>query len=161
MLIFSTDFVFCYIVALISNTKYFGRTKTVILLLLLSFICYMILIFFEDNMKQTMYSVTLVLSRLCFSGFFCIQHFLSSEIYPTVLRAKGLGYNNVFNKLGAMIAPLLIENLVSFLSTFAFLNFISVFFAFLLPETYGRPLLNQVPEDSMAFDDSVSGIEKD
>jgi hypothetical protein len=62
-----------------------------------------------------------------------------------------LGYNSAFSRLGGLIAPMIVEELNDLLKRkiFCSLNFICIFVMFLLPETIGKKLEENIPEEEI------------
>ena len=151
IIIFTMDFIFGISTGFLSNTVTFGRKKMIIILLLLSFIGYMIGIFFKkDNEHLFIEDYAFLISRLCSTCILCILSYFSTEIYPTVLRAKGLGYNIAVGKIGAILTPFFIESVDhgSLLFVFCVLNILGIILSFLLPETRLHALYHHLPEIS-------------
>ena len=149
IIIYSLDIGFCLISGFLSDKKPFGRKKIIILLLLISFVVCMVSLFADENFKDKIFTFTILISQICFTCLFCIQYFLASEIYPTVIRAKGLGYNSACGRIGSMIAPFIIEHLDadSMIVLFLLISVMGIMFSFFLPETAGKNLQNNIPEE--------------
>jgi len=147
IIIFSLDIIFILISGFITNTEYFGRRKTIIILFILSLITF-VLSFFLKNQNDNLFNITMIMSRLSYSCIFCIVFYVSNEVYPTVLRAKGLAYNSGVCRLGAIIAPFIIEmiNIKLLLVIFSIINVMGILLSILLTETHGKPLRNNIPE---------------
>jgi MFS family permease len=148
IILFILDIVCAFGIAFISNTQYFGRKRTIILLFLISFISFMICLLTEEQENEEFYSYCLFISRVCCSCILCIIFTVSCEIYPTVLRAKGVGYGIAISRLGAILAPFINENSEpsTLLLVYCLLSFFGTLFVFVLPETFGKRMINQLPE---------------
>jgi len=123
--IYAIDIVTCCFFGYLSNTMFFGRIKTIQLLMMISFIVFFISLIIETN-ETRLKNYIILISRICFNCIFCIIYFISTEIYPTVVRAKGLAYNSAFSRLGGMLAPFIVEKMddnTTFI-LFCFLNFL-------------------------------------
>jgi len=74
---------------------------------------------------------------------------MSNEIYPTVLRAKGLAINSFFARIGGIIAPIIVDAIDIRINLLAFLilNTVSFLVLFKLEETYNKPLRGIPIED--------------
>ena len=121
--------------------------------MIISFIVFFICLIIESN-KSNMENYIILISRICFNCIFCIIYFISTEIYPTVLRAKGLAYNSAFSRLGGFLAPFVVEKMTDNVKfeMFCLINFICSILTFLLPETLGKPLEDEIPEESLDYD---------
>lgn len=152
-IIFSIDFMTCFFFGYLSNIHFFGRIKTIQLLMILSFIAFFSSLIIESSDIELENYIVLV-SRVCFICVFCIIFFISTEIYPTVLRAKGLSYNSAFSRIGGFLAPFITERLddPAKFKLFCFLNFICSVLTFYLPETLGKPLEEKIPEETSDYE---------
>ncbi len=106
-----------------------------------------------DNDDKNIENILIIMSRVCFNSIFCITYFLSMEIYPTVIRAKGLGYNSAFSRIGGLIAPLIVEDIddETKWKIFCAINFLCSVITFYLPETVGKPLQERIPEEDETY----------
>jgi len=143
--IYAIDIFTCLFFGYLSNTIYFGRIKTIQLLMIISFIVFFLCLIIESELEDYI----ILLSRICFNCIFCIIYFLSTEIYPTVVRAKGLAYNSAFSRLGGLLAPFIVEKISdpTKFKLFCCLNFICSILTFFLPETVGKQLEEKIPEE--------------
>lgn len=143
----SFEIFFIILSGLLANTETFGRKKSIILYLTIAGICLFSLIFLPR--EHIAFDILLMITRYCVSSVFCIIYYVSNEVYPTVLRSKGLAINSVISRLGGISAPSIIE-ILEFnyvLIVYFVLNIISLFFVFFLEETYNIPLKDQIPEE--------------
>ncbi|XP_055029182.2 solute carrier family 22 member 7 [Misgurnus anguillicaudatus] len=120
-----------------------GRRKTETGGLLLGGICLMINIFVPRDQKVGR-TVVAVLGQGFLVGAFATIILYSSELYPTVLRQNGLGYNSFLGRLGVALAPLvlLLDNIWGYLPqiTLCSVALVASLVAWQLPETRGRCL---------------------
>lgn len=146
IIVFSLDIIVTISVGFISNTVFFGRKTTLTLLLLISFCSYMTCIFAVNHPEESLCTYSLFTSRTCMVSLLCVLCFYSNEIYPTVLRTKGLGVNYALFKFGGAIAPFVIEKMSTenLLLVFCILNLFALLVSFILPETIKRPMRNQI-----------------
>ncbi|KAI7805118.1 putative solute carrier family 22 member 7-like [Triplophysa rosa] len=128
----------------------FGRCKTETGALLLVGISLMINIFIPRD-KTVVRTVIAVLGRGCSGTSFGTIILYSSELFPTVLRQNGMGYNSFLARLGVSVAPLilLLDGIWSqvILSSLALC---AALVAYQLPETRGKCLPETI--------DDVEGI---
>jgi MFS family permease len=154
IIVYTLDIIFTTICSFLSNTSTLGRTKTVTLLLLISFISNMIYEFKPDTEENaSFFDDVLLVSQYSYTCLLCIIYFVSNEIYPTVLRAKGLGYNSAAGRIGGIIAPLLIEhiNSDSLVNILILLTIMGIMFSFFITETYGQDIKNKLPEENDSY----------
>jgi len=132
-----------HLLAIIFLQKY-GRKRTTIwsfIVSCLSCLAVAMLLFFED-VELLRLGVALLGKCAIALGFLCI-YMWSSEIYPTVVRTQGMGFNIITSRTGAALSPFvkLLEHIHPsvpfFLMTVT--TFITVIFCLFLPETLGKP----------------------
>jgi MFS family permease len=128
------------------SVPFLGRKKTIFLFYSISFIIWgVIIIFGIESLWLTILSVT---ARFCVSAVYNIIYTYSTEVYPTVIRSNGLGYNSVCGRIGGMVFPFLLEILHDSITyVFIFLNLFALLAVLILPETFGKPLSDSLPED--------------
>ena len=87
--------------------------------------------------------------RLCWSGNYLIIYILSTEIYPTVIRSKGLGLNIAIGKLGGIFSPFFIESLDlnNIILYFLVFTFFSLLFTYALPQKIGSITLDYANDE--------------
>lgn len=146
--IYAIDIVTCCFFGYLSNTIFFGRIKTIQLLMIISFVVFFMCLIIESD-ESNLKNYIILISRVCFNSIFCIIYFISTEIYPTVVRAKGLAYNSAFSRLGGLLAPFIVEKMddATNFKLFCFLNFFCSVLTFFLPETVGKQLEEKIPEE--------------
>lgn len=146
--IYIIDIITCCFFGYLSNTLFFGRIKTIQLLMIISFVNFFICLIIQSN-ESSLENYIILISRICFNSIFCIIYFISTEIYPTVVRAKGLAYNSAFSRLGGLLAPFVVEKLddATKFKLFCLINFLCSILTFYLPETVGKHLEEKIPEE--------------
>jgi MFS family permease len=138
--------IFSYVLSgWIINLPQLGRKGSMILFESISLLGYILLLILNiENYYKTILSFV---ARFSISGVYNILYTYSTEVYPTVVRANGFGFNSVSARLGGIIFPLMIELLEEkVVPIFTLLNFIALLFILLLPETYGKPLQDDIDE---------------
>jgi len=129
------------------NISFLGRKKTMMIFYIISLISYLIIIIF--GIKDYWLTVLSLCARFCVSGVYTIIYTYSTEVYPTVVRSNGLGLNSVCGRVGGMLFPVLIEILHEKINYFfAGLNIGALAIIFILPETYGKILTDNIPEEN-------------
>jgi len=126
---------------------FFGRKKSIIMFYAVSFVIYGVIIVFRiDGLWLTSLSL---IARFCVSGVYNIIYTYSTEVYPTVVRSSGLGFNSVCGRVGGMVFPFILDVLHDTITyLFITLNLIALLVVFMLPETFGKPLTDSIPEET-------------
>ncbi|XP_051579557.1 solute carrier family 22 member 7-like [Myxocyprinus asiaticus] len=134
----------------------FGRRKTQAVFMLLVGIALTINIFIPRDMTVVR-TVIAVLGKGFSATCFGTIILYSSELYPTVLRQNGMGYNSFLARLGVSLAPLilLLDDIWSHLSQviLSSIALCAALVAYQLPETRGRCLPETIED--------IEGIRKD
>jgi len=144
--IFSLDIVNVIIIGYISNIKQLGRRGILIFLCSASIVTELLGIFADHD--RTFFLVLMILNRLFVSGFYCIIYFVSNEVYPTVLRSKGLGINSVFSRIGGIVAPIVVDslNIQTNLIIFTILHIFVIITIVYLEDTF-EIILKELPNE--------------
>ncbi|KAL7873814.1 hypothetical protein AOLI_G00128850 [Acnodon oligacanthus] len=120
-----------------------GRNKTEVGSLLLVGSCLLVNVFITKD-QWIVRTVIGVLGKGFASMAFSTLVLYSSELYPTVIRQNGMGYNSFLGRLGVAIAPmiLLLDEVWGQLSQVILcaIALITALVAYQLPETRGRCL---------------------
>ncbi|KAI5078666.1 hypothetical protein GOP47_0006337 [Adiantum capillus-veneris] len=131
----------------------FGRKKSMSALFL---VCGAVLAPLIQPLASTTTTFLLFMGRACITGTFTIVYIYAPEVYPTELRATGLGVANSFARIGGVLCPLvaveLVKNCELALAVALFvavplLGAVAV--AFLPIETSGRLLTDTVEETKL------------
>jgi MFS family permease len=134
------------VVGIISSIAFFGRKRSLSIMMFISSIstlCY----FFVKNMELEVYDkVLLFLARFGITSIYSIMYTYSTEVYPTVIRAKGLGLNTLFARFASILVPVIVEYVNPFL-IFASLCFVGFVLTFFIPETFGKDLEDEILEE--------------
>jgi MFS family permease len=134
------------VVGIISSIPFFGRKRSLSIMMLVSSIS-TLFYFFVKNMELEPYDkILLFLARFGITSIFSIMYTYSTEVYPTVIRAKGLGMNTLFARFASILVPVIVEYLNPFL-IFASLCFVGFLLTFFIPETFGKDLEDEIQEE--------------
>ena len=157
------EIIFFFIIIYLLSSRYFGIQKTLISLQLISFIIISISLLVQDNNEIFSRIILFYLFKICWSGTFLIINIMSTQIYPTVIRSKGLGLNNSFGKLGNMISPFLFNNLKlnDIILYFLVFTFFSLLFTYVLPKKIGSITLDYVNDEVKNKNKNTKNIEND
>ena len=111
---------------------------------LIQFIFFVFVGFFiqKTNSKTTI--VILILGKVFCHIVYLIMCVITSEIYPIMIRTKGIGFNIGFSGIGAIVSIFLVENLKldSLILYFLLFNFYSLIICHGLPNKIGTLLLD-------------------
>jgi len=125
----------------------FGRKPSVIISNLLSTICIAVIAFLINNEDARITRIVMaVLGKFFKSISFSGIYVWSLEIYPTSVRAVGMGYLQVLTRIGAALSPWVAKSLrnihpsVPFI-VMAVVALISSIVCLVLPETKGKPTI--------------------
>ena len=105
------DLISNLLIILLTYSKMFGIHKTQVSFQIISFVLLMICLFNNENSFSEKYILLLYVSKICWTCIYLILYILTVEIYPTMIRTKGVGINKAVGKLGGIIGPYLVEKL--------------------------------------------------
>ena len=85
------------------------------------------------------------------------MYVITSEIYPILIRTKGVGFNVGFSGIGTIVSIFMVENLQldSLILYFLFFNFFSMVMCFGLPNKIGTLLLENPKGSKKEDNDDV------
>lgn len=121
-----------------------GRKKTMAVQFFLTALCYFLLFICSG---RTMMTIFIFGVRGFISGAFQGFYVYTPEVYPTVVRALGLGCCSAVARIGAMITPFVSQVLLRVslrlaLGVYGVMSLLCVVFTMMLPiETKGRPMV--------------------
>ncbi|KAJ7387131.1 hypothetical protein OS493_004096 [Desmophyllum pertusum] len=121
-----------------------GRKKTMAIQFFFTAVCYFLLFMCSG---RTMMTIFIFGVRGFISGAFQGFYVYTPEVYPTVVRALGLGCCSAVARIGAMVTPFVSQVLLRVslrlaLGVYGVMSLICVVFTLLLPiETKGRPMV--------------------
>ncbi|XP_022107232.1 solute carrier family 22 member 13-like [Acanthaster planci] len=126
------------------GVEWFGRKWNTAVLELIGGVACLVAIFIPIGIWRTVVSM---IGKFCISATFSIIYLYSSELFPTPIRAVGIGMCSVSSRIGGIISPLVLllgRNVPSIVfGSSAIAAGILVFF---LPETKGRKLPQTLKE---------------
>ncbi|XP_041921726.1 solute carrier family 22 member 7-like [Alosa sapidissima] len=110
--IYLTQFIYAAIEILAKVVVFYlldkiGRRKTECGALFLAGLCLAITVVIPRE-QQTVRTVVAVLGKGCSAASFDTLVLYSSELYPTVIRQNGMGYNSFMGRVGVAMAPLIL-----------------------------------------------------
>ena len=151
---FIVDLIGYYLILYLILNSYFGFHKTLVSLQLLSLSILMLSLLLNDEKDSLLNTICLYISKFCSSCMYSLLTIITIEIYPTMIRTKGLGVNKGIGKIGGIIAPFLSENLKmeDLIVYYIAFIFFGLLFAFGLPDKIGTLRAYQVPENEIIED---------
>lgn len=133
----------------------YGRKNSMAALFLL---CGAFLLPLVQPLAGNMTTLLLFGARACITGTFTIVFIYAPEVYPTQLRATGLGTANSFARIGGVLCPLVAVDLVKScqlslaVTLFVIVPVLGSIAVFFLPiETKGRLLTDTVDESNLSI----------
>ncbi|ESO08452.1 hypothetical protein HELRODRAFT_74952 [Helobdella robusta] len=139
-----------YIIAQLS-IAFLGRKKPLSCVMMFAGICLYILLIIEKKDLQWTRIMLVLIGKMCVTASWSMAICFTNELYPTMLRGRGLLTCTLFGNLGNALSPQI--NLLGQLMNpiippfvFASLSVISSTICLLLPETKGMPLYDTVEE---------------
>lgn len=127
--------------------KVIGRRTIVIVFNFVSALCLLILAVLPEGLGSVAAATIGVVSSFI---VFVVVYLYCSELFPTVVRSAAIGFSSMMARVGAMLAPFVIElrSEARWLPPvlFAIAPLIAGFVTFLLPETKGCELLTTIEE---------------
>ncbi|XP_076142221.1 solute carrier family 22 member 7-like isoform X1 [Alosa pseudoharengus] len=136
----------------------FGRRKTEAGSLLITGVCLGINIFISKD-RRVVRTIVAVLAKGFSAVSFCTVVLHSSELYPTVIRQNGMGYNSFMARVGVASAPmiLLLEEVWTNLAQVVLCSIaiLTSLVASFLPETRGKCLPETIEDIEGKRDDPV------
>lgn len=147
ILLYLTEAVSYFVFGLLINIPKLGRIGTLVLMYIISLSCLIVLYFTQEY--DTVTFIFNLIARFCISGVYTTYYTFALENYPTPVRNIGFGINALFANLGAMIIPLIIEqvNHSTILLYYTGILFgCTILLYFTLKETVGLPMPETIEE---------------
>jgi len=142
-----------FLVVFLISIKVIGIQRTQIIFQLISVILLTVYLMNDNEYIDKNFLSLLYLSKLCYSSLFFILYLITIEIYPTLIKTKGLGWNKSMGRLGGLLSPIMVEylKLNTLICWFITFGFFGLVFTYGLPNKIGNLVLN---------DNKEKGIEK-
>lgn len=137
------------IVGIILSNSFFGRVRSLYIMLMICSISTCAYYFIKLFEIEPYDKILLFLARFSITAIYSIMYTYSTEVYPTVIRAKGLGINTLFARFAAMLVPILVDLINPFL-IYSSVCLIGFLLALMLPETFGKELEDEIQEEKLS-----------
>jgi len=126
-----------------------GRKYSLIMMSSIASTSFVLYFFFEK--VDLINTIIIFFARFGVTSMYSIMYIISTEIYPTIIRAKGLGLNTVCARIGGILVPILVEKLnpKSTMVLFSTICFISLLVSFYLSETFNKELEDDIQEEKI------------
>ena len=140
---FSLDIIMPGVLLIIYHFYQYSIQRILVTANLFQFIFFVFVGFCIQKMKSKALIVILILGKVFCHAVYLVMYVITSEIYPIMIRTKGIGLNVGFSGLGTVVAIFLIENLNldSLILYFLLFNFFSMVICNRLPNKIGTLLL--------------------
>jgi hypothetical protein len=141
---FGLDICLAFILLVIYHHFQYSIQKILVSANLVQFIFFVFVGFFIQKIHENSQIVFLMLGKVCCHVVYLVMYVITSEIYPIMIRTKGVGFNIGFSGIGTIISIFLIENLDfdSLILYFLLFNFFSIVICYGLPNKIGTLLLD-------------------
>ncbi|CAF3428837.1 unnamed protein product [Rotaria socialis] len=132
----------------------YGRKPIFIVFLILTII-YLLLTPLASHLNHTIIIIVAQLGKFAISGAVGVTYIFVPELFPTTIRATGMGFFALLSRFGSSVAPIIdtsISRNTSFVTyinyIYALLTIICVLLTLLLPETRNIPLTDKINYNS-------------
>ena len=141
---FGLDICLPFILLVIYYNYQYSIQRILVSANIVQFIFFVFVGFFIQKIHANSQVVFLMLGKVCCHVVYLVMYVITSEIYPIIIRTKGVGFNIGFSGIGTIISIFLIENLKfdSLILYFLLFNFFSIVMCFGLPNKIGTLLLD-------------------
>jgi MFS family permease len=136
------------ITGIIISIAFFGRVRSLSIMMLLTAVSSLLYFFVKMYELEPYDKILLFVARFSVTAIFSIMYTYSTEVYPTQIRAKGLGLNTLSARMASILVPIVVE-LVNPFTIFAVLGILGFIFSFFLPETFGKELEEEIQEEKL------------
>ena len=154
---FSLDIFMPFVLLIIYFYSQYSIQKILVTANLIQFIFFVFVGYFIQKMHSTTLIVILIFGKIFCHAVYLIMYVITSEIYPILIRTKGVGFNVGFSGIGTIVSIFMVENLQldSLILYFLFFNFFSMVMCFGLPNKIGTLLLENPKGSKKEDNDDV------
>lgn len=137
-----------FITGIIISLSFLGRVRSLRIMFALSSIS-TITFYFLKNVPGYLNKIPLFTARFSITSIYSIMYTYSTEIYPTSIRAKGLGFNSFFARIASISVPIIVELIDNPFLIFSIMAGFSLLFTFNIPETNNKELEDEIFEEKI------------
>ena len=141
---FGLDICLPFILLIIYHNYQYSIKRILISANLIQFIFFVFAGFFIQKMKEKTQLIFAIFAKVFCHVVYLVMNVITCNIYPILIRTKGVGFNIGFSGIGAIISIFLTENLSykSLILYFILFNFFSIIICYELPNRIGTLLLD-------------------
>ena len=153
------DFIGFFIILLLFSLGKLVIHPTLVGLQLLSFI---VLSFCLVTINKRTEMILIYIAEVCWNCLYLLLYIITSLIYPSVLRTKGLSYNKGFGKIGTLMGPLFFRfnNNDNFLILYHLtFSFFSIVLSYGLPQKIGFLIFENISKENESIEDDEDNYE--
>ncbi len=145
-IVYSAEIISLIISFFIMSSSYFGRVRTINIMMIISGFSTLSFYLMKKYNIEYYDKIPLFLSRFSITGINSTMYTYSTEFYPTIIRAKGLGINIFFARIACCFVPIVIDLIDNPFLIFSILCFFTSIFTFFLSETLNKELEDEISE---------------
>lgn len=137
-----------FVTGIIMSISFLGRVRSLSIMMMLTAVSTIVFFYMKD--VSGMYNkIPLFIARFSITSIYSIMYTYSTEVYPTSIRAKGLGLNSFCARISSIMVPIIVELVDNPFVIFSAMTFVSFFFTFSLPETNNKELEDEILEEKI------------
>ena len=146
---YTLDMFLPVVLLLIFRYRNYSIHKMLILAHIIEFIFFVLSCYFIQKANVTSQIVFLILGKISLHCIYLILYVITCEIYPIIIRTKGVGFNIGISGIGTIVSIFLAENLKfdTLMLYFLLFIFFSAVFCYNLPNKIGTLLLDIPKKD--------------
>ena len=137
-----------FVTGIIMSVSFLGRVRSLSIMMMLTAVSTMVFYYLKD-MVGIYDKIPLFIARFSITSIYSIMYTYSTEVYPTSIRAKGLGLNSFCARISCIMVPIIVELVDNPFAIFSAMTFFSFFLTFSLPETNNRELEDEIFEEKI------------
>lgn len=137
-----------FVTGIIMSISFLGRVRSLSIMMMLTALSTIVFYYMKD-VGGIYNKIPLFVARFSITSIYSIMYTYSTEVYPTSIRAKGLGLNSFCARISSILVPIIVELVDNPFVIFSGMTFVSFFFTFSLPETNNKELEDEILEEKI------------